>query len=273
MKERAKARRKKGEYAGEIADYTEVVRLRAGEIADYTEAIRLRPEDADAYAGRASVRHRGGDNDGAIADYTEAIRLDPTDADAYAGRAGMRAIALDKDRAMADYTEAIRLNPHDAALFTNREASAAGRSTTRIQMVCSTTSMRGSASSRTTAWHSLAEALRGRTAAIWTALLADYDDSLHFFADESVFLTRADLRRKQGDLDGAIDDYSEALQLADADDTRFDAFKGRALARRDAGELESAIADAEEGIRLDPGNDELEELLADLRKAAKRKRK
>ena len=200
-----------------------MVRLRAGEIADYTEAIRLRPEDADAYAGRAKRATQGrGQRWGDRRLHGGDRQLDPTDADAYAGRAGMRAIALDKDRAMADYTEAIRLNPHDAALFTNR-ASIRGWTFNNPDpdgvLDDLNEGIRLEPDNSVALFKPVGIAREDR--GDLDGALADYDDSLHFFADESVFLTRADLRRKQGDLDGAIDDYSEALQLADADDTRF----------------------------------------------------
>ncbi|MCZ7554607.1 MAG: tetratricopeptide repeat protein [Anaerolineales bacterium] len=64
------------------------------------------------------------------------------------------------------------------------------------------------------------------------------------------FLQSGEVRRKQGDHEGAIADYTEALRLNPA---LVVAYNNRGLARREKGDLDGAIADYTEAIRLNPG--------------------
>src|SRR3984885_3135419 len=64
-----------------------------------------------------------------------------------------------------------------------------------------------------------------------------------------VHFDRADQRRDQGDLDGALADYSESIRL----DPKYPfSYNGRAGVRRDQGDLDGALADYNEAIRLWP---------------------
>lgn len=57
-------------------------------------------------------------------------------------------------------------------------------------------------------------------------------------------------RRRAGDLDGALADYSEAIRLNPTDPF---AWNNRANIRRDRGDLPGAIADLTEALRVDSG--------------------
>lgn len=63
------------------------------------------------------------------------------------------------------------------------------------------------------------------------------------------FLQRGEIRRKQGDLDGAIADYTEAIRLDPADKWPYNR---RGFVRLVQGDFDGAIADITEAIRLDP---------------------
>src|SRR5579864_8294885 len=76
-----------------------------GQIADYTEAIRLDPDYADAYHERGAVRYMQDDFDGAIQDQTEALRLKPDNVDAYAIRGYAHEAAGNYESAIQDYNE------------------------------------------------------------------------------------------------------------------------------------------------------------------------
>jgi tetratricopeptide (TPR) repeat protein len=64
------------------------------------------------------------------------------------------------------------------------------------------------------------------------------------------FWYRAADKLKKGNLDGAIADYSKAIELNPADP---DAYDNRGVARLRKGDLDKAIADFNSAIELDPG--------------------
>ena len=91
-----------------------------GAIADLTRAIELSPNTADYYNDRGLAKLRKRDNDGAIVDFTRAIELDPKNAIAYRNRALAKNIKKDADGALGDYNRAIELDPKNANAFNNR---------------------------------------------------------------------------------------------------------------------------------------------------------
>ena len=129
-----------GDYAGAIADYTQVLRLKPdfasayynrgiakkelgqyiAAIADYTETIRLKPDHASAYYNRGIAKRKLEQYDAAIADYPETIRLKPDHASAYDNR-GIANSKLGKYFAeIADYDMTIRLKPDHVKAYHNR---------------------------------------------------------------------------------------------------------------------------------------------------------
>ena len=92
-----------------------VERKRAGDLAgaldDYSEAIRLNPADPFAYNNRANTRRDMGDLPGAIADYGEALRVDPDYTAGYVNRGRLHERMKRFDLARADYAEAVRRPP------------------------------------------------------------------------------------------------------------------------------------------------------------------
>ncbi len=63
------------------------------------------------------------------------------------------------------------------------------------------------------------------------------------------FFNRALNKYKQGDYQGAIEDYTQAIRL---DPNYAKAYHGRGIARYDLGDLQEAMADYNQAIRLDP---------------------
>jgi tetratricopeptide (TPR) repeat protein len=95
---------------------------------EFDLAIELDPNNAQAYAARASAWLNEGEYDRAIADYDQAVRLKPESAAYFTSRGftwHMKGIR-DKDRskceerALSDYAEAIRLQPEFAFAINNR---------------------------------------------------------------------------------------------------------------------------------------------------------
>lgn len=83
----------------------------AGSLADYSEAIRLNPADPFAYNNRANTRRDMGDLPGAIADYGEALRVDPGYTAGYVNRGLLHERMGALDLARADFREAIGRPP------------------------------------------------------------------------------------------------------------------------------------------------------------------
>jgi serine/threonine protein kinase/tetratricopeptide (TPR) repeat protein len=145
---------------GRAASYGELNQY-AEQIADLTEAIRLEPNDPDNYAHRShgyyflkeydraisdqtraiqmnsrsgyyfSLRGRSNlakkDYIAAVADYSDAIRLSPQTALYYARRGAAHGLRNDFGRALNDYAEAIKLAPSEANYYRERSDIYAGR--------------------------------------------------------------------------------------------------------------------------------------------------
>jgi tetratricopeptide (TPR) repeat protein len=84
----------------------------------------------------------------------------------------------------------------------------------------------------------------------------DMDESIHCFTEAiylnpsyEAYFNRGILRREIGDLDGAIQDYSLAI---DINPTQSQIYNNRGNARRDKGDLEDAMSDYDMAIRLNP---------------------
>jgi tetratricopeptide (TPR) repeat protein len=86
----------------------------------------------------------------------------------------------------------------------------------------------------------------------------DIDERLRFYSEAirlesdyaAAFNNRGNVRRAKGDLEGAIQDFSEAIRLKPDDAAA--AFNNRGNARCDKGDLEGALQDYTEAIRLKP---------------------
>ena len=171
------------------------------------------PNTPSVLQPRASRGSDQGDLDGAIADYDEAIRLNPQ----YVGVHNSRGLDEGQDRgdldgAIADYDEAIRLNPPYVDAYNNRGVAR-------------------------------------RTGVMWTGPSPTTTRPSASTPVPEAYYNRGDLRSDQGDLDGAIADYSEAIRH-DPDTSRV--ILCRAGPRSANGDVDGAIADYDEAIRLDP---------------------
>jgi len=94
--------------------------------------------------------------------------------------------------------------------------------------------------------------------AVWLAHWSTTDDERMRWCNEALklrphfpraLLDRGLLRRRQGDVDGAIADCTDALRVAPG---LAEAHLNRANARQDRGDLDAAIADCTEAIRINP---------------------
>ncbi|MFG1945515.1 tetratricopeptide repeat protein [Nonomuraea sp. NPDC048826] len=172
-------------------------------LADYESALRVGPPLPEAFYNRAEVRVVQEDMAEALADLAMVIELDPSYVDAYINRAGLLA-ALDRDaEARADVEAGLARAPGNPHLLT-----VLGQLETAAERP--------------------AEARRALDLAIERApgLVAAWGN-------------RGVLRYETGDLEGAVDDLTRAIELGPQPDL----YANRAVALRALGRTEEAEAD------------------------------
>lgn len=220
----------------------------AAKIADFTEALTIYPEYVAAYMERGISKRILGDFVGAIEDATAAIKLDAKNAELYTQRGIAYFLNGEGDKANEDYAHSLRLHPGSAETYINR------------------------ADARRSA-EDFAGALEDLTAALACSPLTpeaymdfcekharkplrNVDEQLALFRRyRFIALTqRAEIRIIQGDVDGAIVDYTDAIALQPEDIT---AYTARAAAKMQKSDMAGAVIDLNEAIRLDPKNDAL----------------
>jgi tetratricopeptide (TPR) repeat protein len=147
-----------------------------------------------------------------LALWSKALDVDP---DNFVARNGRGKLYLDRGEpqfALADFDAAIRLNPRRVAPYTNR---------------------------------GMIHHMEGR----FQMAMADYNKSIELDPQYQTFNNRAALRETQGDLAGAIDDYTNALRLKD---TFVTAYFNRARLRQRLGDLDGAGEDFDLALRFKP---------------------
>lgn len=100
--ERGRAKYKKQDYQGAIADFT--------------RAVEISPHYALAYYSRANAKIQSQDLEGALFDYTRAIANNP-DADTYFSRGNLKARLQDYSGAIPDYDKVIVAKPGYAQAY------------------------------------------------------------------------------------------------------------------------------------------------------------
>jgi tetratricopeptide (TPR) repeat protein len=192
-------------------------------IADYDRALEHDPAMAEAYAYRGLIAYQTGKSIGAVADFNAAITLyqrqgEPAAlGEAYFNRGNAQYQRRDYLDAEADYSAALALQPDmvDGLIY---------RGVARYQLGDSA----GSA--------------------------ADYAQAIAHPATTpaqraAIHYNRGLLLRQQGDLAGAIEAYSAALEIQPND---ADSLMNRGNARAEGGDLPAAIDDYRAALRLNP---------------------
>ncbi len=112
---------------GRASDYG-VTKQYAEQIADLTEVIRLEPSDPDNFASRGTAYWLANEYDRAISDQTRAIQLNSRSAYYYSLRGRTNISKKDYIAAVADYSDAIRLSPQTGLYYARRGAAHGYRS-------------------------------------------------------------------------------------------------------------------------------------------------
>jgi tetratricopeptide (TPR) repeat protein len=177
--------------------------LREEALADFERAMRAGPPLPEAYYNRAELCVIMGDTESALADLSRVIELDPAYLDAYINRAGLLAASDRDEEARADVTAGLALDPANPYLLTvlGQIDTAAGRL----------------AAARAALDQAVEHA--PRLAAAWG--------------------NRGVLRYAAGDVEGAVEDLTQAIELQ----PHADLYANRAVALQALGRDAEAEAD------------------------------
>lgn len=185
-------------------------------LAQVLSADEDKVKEAERLVRRGVSRLGRSDNEGALADFNKAIELNPKLGDAYLQRGNMSFAANNYDGALADFTKVVELDPKNVDVLYDRGYSfyALGRNQEALQ---------------------------------------DYDKYLAAHADSAVGWNRRGLAAEAfGDLDGAVKNYTKAIEL-DGGKTMTQ-FSNRASAYKKLGMVKEAIADHSTILQAEPTN-------------------
>ncbi len=207
-----------GDFA-EAWNNSGLVRLRLGALAeavsDFDRAITVRTEYAEAWCNRGRARQALGDLTGALADFDRALACAQGlfAASVLHNRGGLKHRLGDLSGALADFDRALEINPDHVATFVERAAAR-------------------------------------KEAGDLEGARADLDHALPRVAPHlraAVLHKRGGVRVLQGDFDGAVGDYTEALAL-EPDNAIFYLSRGHARYHKRDGQ---ALVDYRMAFRLD----------------------
>ncbi|WP_427159689.1 tetratricopeptide repeat protein [Aliinostoc sp. HNIBRCY26] len=210
-------------------------------IADYSQVINLNTNDAKAYYKRGSALSQIGNYEAAINDYTQAILINPHVAITYKNRAEARSFLGDNQGAIEDYTQAIKINPQYADISKNPDIA---RYLVKHQPGFNQVIPIKSQDAN-------AYKNRGNVRADigdYQGAIADYTQALQInphLAD--VYYNRGNVRCDVGDEEGAIADYNQAIQI---NNNYADAYYNRGNVYADMKNLQAAITDFQKAANI-----------------------
>jgi tetratricopeptide (TPR) repeat protein len=205
-----------------------------GQIADYTEAIRLNPIFAYAYYNRGVARIRKEEIDDAIEDFNQAININPIFVEAYNNRGVLHAKKGNLDGALADFDEAIRINPLAARAYTNRGTTRKrkgdiSRAMADLDEAIRLAPMYDAYINRGSARFDLGD-LQGA--------IADFDEAIRLDSDDTpAHANRGEVYFELRDYERALKDFRQANELAP---TYEYALAGLAITQHALGNLQRA---------------------------------
>ena len=216
-------------------------------LPDLDEAIRLqaiRPEEssvrAGTFAARGGIKLARRDHDGALADLDEAVRLDPGNAEGYIRRGHVLLAKREPDKALQDFDAALRGSIVDATQYSGAGIVFAGRPPNVDRTATDSAAHLGRAFAflqkvdAESALGALGEGIRINP------------------GNPALFATRASLRARSGDHDGAIADYTAALRLSPNDIV---GYHNRGCVWAAKGEFANALLDMDAALSIDRSNE------------------
>ncbi|WP_071190276.1 tetratricopeptide repeat protein [Trichormus sp. NMC-1] len=205
----------------------------AAAINNYNQALKIKPHDADIYYKLGLVYYQLGDYQTAIIDYTQAININISEGKAYNKRGLTYYQIGNYQAAIEDYTQAIRINPDIAINYKNRADA-------RSQIGDNQGAIEDYTQAITINPH---YATTHKNRGIARYLLDNQQKLIHnkIAPDDAVaYKNRGNTRSDLGDFEGAIADYTQAIQI---NSHYVDAYYNRGNAHSDLGNYEAAIDD------------------------------
>ena len=204
-----------------------------GAITDYSKGIKINPDDG-AYNGRGLSKKEINDHYGAIADFTKAIELNPNSSNAYANRAFSKSKLEDNYGAISDYGIYIELVPDDADAYFRRGylKSLLGDE-------------KGACADFT-----IAASYGDQDAAEWVRYECDSNKNTKPKHTAEFYTNNADSKYDLLDYQGAIADYSKAIELKPY---WADPYARRGHSKYALLDYIGARADVSKAIEKDPG--------------------
>jgi tetratricopeptide (TPR) repeat protein len=234
--------------------YFQRSKIRGGEEGrqDLDRAIALRPDYSEAYASRGVMRDSDDDDrQGALEDLNRSIALAPANSWSYLQRAFVRERLGDLQGAAADRQKATQIAP-TAETYRLRAAS-----TERVEERIANYS-KAIQLDANDAWSYHFRAQSYEQTENYSAALADIGQLRRIkqtFPDNvypdvpGTYDWQARIRRQMGDLNGAIADYTTAIQLKPKE---VNSYISRASLRQQIGDYQGELADLTQVLKLDP---------------------
>ncbi|PZD74485.1 TPR repeat-containing protein YrrB [Acaryochloris thomasi RCC1774] len=234
-----------------------------GALADYSQAILNVPRDANAYYRRGLFLARLGEQPTAINDFTQAIERKSDHADAYFHRGYCYAQLGDEARATQDFSQALLYDPsHEAAQYNRTYSLEALKGASdpppllpsaqepvcapERQLEAATDPLPGEAQFAPSSTSSI-EVSWSESVPPEVELSSSSSPPPAVMPPESVesYFDRAQARAVQGDLLGAISDYTEIIER---DPHNTQAYYQRGQSRNALGDADAAMQDLEQAI-------------------------
>lgn len=254
-------------------------------LADYDRAIELDPESPRYFYNRAIAYKQLGELELALADYDQTILLDPEYAYAYHNRANIYWSLGSYNQAMADFDKALALDPTDKLGFRNRgwlhldmgDLEAAQADFQQIITLCDPVSY--SVNEGPTQYISTDDYCFSAYLEL-AAIACDLDDAETCLEDVKMgismdpagaawylndwiefqptsgflYFARGLAEENLNNLDAALADYSQAIQLNRSDTVAHEYYFRRGLMYARKNNLVAAVADWQQTIAIEPAS-------------------
>jgi tetratricopeptide (TPR) repeat protein len=215
-------------------------------LADLSEALTLNPRDEIALASRATLYLDMNQPDLARADLEKLKLINPTNGTAFYNVGITEQTLGDFDKAVDDYRTAVRLLPSfapaHAALGVVLKAKDPNAALAEFSRALELDAQSTALNSRASLYLSLGQ---------FEAAIRDFDALItRDSADGLAYLNRGVAKERQGNLQGALEDYGRSIDVAPTASAHFD----RANLYVQLDRPEQALADFNAALALDPKN-------------------